>query len=221
MDCAQWGFVSQEVAGRMYLVVEELRASNAWGLPSLPYPYALIITFMVKVYLIIATLEYGYDLSFFVITFMDEESFDFPLTERLLVVALEICYLFVINLLYQGLLDLHSILRNPNQDKYIGHLCTRRFLNFTSEVSHNLINNVDRKPQWRRPMGLTGAEAPKPETWGRMAARESIKPDEGRFDRTSSLISSRPPSVAHQESARKSSIALATLRVPQRPCNDV
>lgn len=45
MDCANWGYVAHPMAAKMYSMVEELRGSNVWGLPSLPYPYAFIITY--------------------------------------------------------------------------------------------------------------------------------------------------------------------------------
>ena len=81
----------------------------------------------------------------------------------------EFLYLYCVNILYQGLLDMHSILRNPNQDRFIGHLCTQRFLKFTSDVSNNLINNISTAPQWERPQ----PGAPMGHSWGRVPAKAS------------------------------------------------
>ena len=173
-DCASWGFVTPPVCVHLLAMVEELRGSNVWGLPSLPYPYSLLITFMVKCYLIIATCQVGYGLSFYLTTFMVQDmGTDAPpdhamLGERIFCVIMELLYLPMINILYQGLLDVHSMLRNPNQDRHIGHLCTQKFLKFTSDVSHNLVLNMDTMPKWQR----TSAEQ-----WRRQpafAARQSV-----------------------------------------------
>ena len=95
------------------------------------------------------------------------------LADRWLCFFGEFLYLFAVNILYQGLLDLHSILRNPLQDRHIGHICTQRFLKFTSDVSNNLINNVNTAPAWERPQPGVPHHA-----WGRIPAKAAVPSDQ-------------------------------------------
>ena len=92
--------------------------------------------------------------------------------ERLVCFFAELLYLFCVNILYQGLLDVHSMLRNPNQDRYIGHLCTQKFLKFTFDVSNNLVHNLESKPQWQRQQHGAPTDS---DAWGRQAARPSLQ----------------------------------------------
>merc|ERR1711920_1037040 len=47
--------------------------------------------------------------------------------------------LFLTNLMYQGLLDLHGHLYNPNSGDKLGHLPTINFLDFVKTVSEDLL----------------------------------------------------------------------------------
>jgi hypothetical protein len=171
IDCSNWGFVDPAIAVSIYKQVEDLRGCNVWGLPSLPYPYSLIITFMVKSYLLVATLNIGYEMSFYWASFLFIPG-GTAIYERVACYMANLLYLFCINVLYQGLLDIHSLLRNPNQDRFIGHLCTQRFLKFTHDVSGNLVRNLDTRPQWQRP------HQQKDKAWGRQPATSSVQAQE-------------------------------------------
>ena len=125
--------------------IEALRGANVWGLPSLPYPYVLLVTLMVKTYLILEALTNGYALGVF-FQVSHEYGFNF---EILTGVVGRIVLLVITNTLFQGLLDLHSLLRNPNRAQLCGHMPTELFLDFTKRVTTNLIEKLDERPHAR------------------------------------------------------------------------
>ena len=130
---------SYYIAGEMHKKLEILRGANVWGLPSIPYPYSLVVTIMVKWYLILSAVKTGTDLVPVLFQTMDfitysgnfENFFEYGLMDMMLY---GMCFvfsffgLFVECLLYQGLLDLHTLLRDPNRDTQCGHLPVAAFV---------------------------------------------------------------------------------------------
>ena len=123
----------------MHKKLEILRGANVWGLPSIPYPYSLVVTIMVKWYLILSAVKIGSGLVPVLVQTMDfmaytgnyKDLFQYGLMDIVLyAMAFVISFfsLFVECLMYQGLLDLHTLLRDPNRDAECGHLPVAAFV---------------------------------------------------------------------------------------------
>jgi len=111
-----------------------LRGANVWGLPSLPYPYQMLITTMVKVYLLFMACVRGGTLRR---AWPGAASADGTDVLSVLAVLFDV---FLSAFLYQGLLDLHGWLYSPNAGEKIGHLPADNFLDFVQTVTMDLVN---------------------------------------------------------------------------------
>ncbi|CAK0894463.1 unnamed protein product [Prorocentrum cordatum] len=129
--------VSDVLLRQMHQQVEDMRAANVWGLPSLPMPYTLLIILMVKTHLLAMALSNGAGLN------MWKAKGYQPSTWCWIGQHLQ---LFLSNFLYQGLLDLHGHLYNPNSGDLLGHLPVVNFLDFVKTVSENLIDKNSSLP---------------------------------------------------------------------------
>lgn len=158
-ECQHQGYISNSHnAQQFHQRLETLRGANVWGLPSLPYPYVLLVTIMVKVTLLTEAFSVGTSLCVVVDIATD---YGWKLSE-VVVFASMILYVLVCNLAYQGLLELHSILCNPNGDKYIGHLPTPNFLEFTKKVTNNMISNIKPRFHFIKPRFRSDKSVPGP-----------------------------------------------------------
>lgn len=114
---------------RMHEQIDDMRAANVWGLPSLPIPYVTIVTIMVKFHLIAAALAGGADVRMAIDANGTWVATLIPQLDLLLQ-----------SFLFQGLLDLHGLLYNPNQGLLLGHLPVVNFLAFVQNVTNALLN---------------------------------------------------------------------------------
>lgn len=60
--------------------------------------------------------------------------------------AAVIMNVLMMNFAWQGMLDLHAMLRNPNQGKLVGHMPTPVFLDFTKRVCYNTVEYLSTAP---------------------------------------------------------------------------
>jgi hypothetical protein len=137
-DCTERGYIKDyHITVMMHNQLEELRGANVWGLPSLPYPYVFVVTFIVKVYLILAAMREGVTMGT-IVSSAGEFGWD---STHYGLMALIIFYVSITNFLYQGLLDLHSLLKDPNKDEHCGHMPTASFVKFTKDGRCNCISS--------------------------------------------------------------------------------
>jgi hypothetical protein len=134
------GFIqkSEGLLKQMHMQIEEMRGANVFGLPSLPMPYTMVITLTVKAHLYICAMANGSALNLDPVKYGHAPKLT--------------CYigfhakLFLSNLLYQGMLDLHGLLYNPNSGDEIGHLPVVNFLEFVNKVSGDLVEHNEELP---------------------------------------------------------------------------
>lgn len=139
-DLLERGFIRHaSLLKTMHEQLDAMRGANVWGLPSLPLPYVIVVTFMVKVHLISFGVMHGGKMktAFIELSSMSVDEATVDPVMRLCVHHIDICFH---NLFYQGLLDLHGILYNPNQGMLLGHLPVLNFLGFVKTVSYDLIH---------------------------------------------------------------------------------
>jgi hypothetical protein len=129
-DCTERGYIKDyNITVMMHNHLEELRGANVWGLPSLPYPYVLVVTILVKIYLILVALREGVTMGS-VVAAANHHGWD---ASAYWLMAMICMYISVTNFIYQGLLDLHSMLKDPNKDEQCGHMPTSSFVKFTKD----------------------------------------------------------------------------------------
>ena len=92
-------------------MLDELRGSNNFGLSSLPYPYVFTIIMMTKLNLVFLTLKTAYQ---FAILRSCGDGVGWGI-KMLGTVAFLLFKLIVTCWMYQALLELYILLRNPNQ----------------------------------------------------------------------------------------------------------
>lgn len=114
---------------RMHEQIDDMRAANVWGLPSVPIPYVTLITVMVKMNL----LTHAFAAGAVVRAAIDGEATWLALLIPHLDLSLH-------SFLFQGLLDLHGLLYNPNQGLLLGHLPVVNFLAFVQSVTNALLS---------------------------------------------------------------------------------
>merc|ERR1712217_254284 len=90
--------------------VDDMRGANVWGLPSLPITYTQIITHMVKMHVLMLAINNG---ALARIT-LEKCGADGCNVQDIIVIILLHADLCFHNYLFQGLLDLHGALYNPN-----------------------------------------------------------------------------------------------------------
>merc|ERR1712039_668823 len=101
-----------------------MRGANVWGLPSLPITYTQVITHMVKMHLFILALANG-ALTSEQYALGKANGYDW---ETVFVIVILYLDLALHNYLWQGLLDLHGALYNPNSGIFLGHLPALNFM---------------------------------------------------------------------------------------------
>ena len=114
--------------------LNQMRGANVWGLPSLPLPYTLMVTAMVKIYLFFAACYQGGNLR---MTWPVGGVSSLHDLLPLLAIGFE---LFVQCFLYQGMLDLHGWLYSPNGGEKLGHLPADNFLDFVQGVTSDMVH---------------------------------------------------------------------------------
>lgn len=135
-DLYEWGYIAAPVMlDPMHREVDKMRGANVWGLPSLPIAYTQMVTQMIKGMLIFLALNNGSCLS---------ERFQMQAWEEQTTMQ-KIIFITVVHVdmafkhyLYQGLLDLHGALYNPNAGILLGHLPSINFMDFVKDVSNHL-----------------------------------------------------------------------------------
>merc|ERR550525_393023 len=139
-------FITSDVLlEQMHRQIEDMRAANVWGLPSLPMPYTMVIILMVKMHLIAMAMN---------------NAAEFNLGKHPLTLWCWIgahLNLVLSNLLYQGLLDLHGHLYSPNSGDHLGHLPSVNFLDFVKTVSGDLLEK-NRALPYNLELGATDSE---------------------------------------------------------------
>lgn len=142
---------------RMNTHIDDMRAANVWGLPSLPIMYTILITIMVKLSLSLLAFNQGSRLKCFAnlrnggalfgvvagssITGMSADS------NRLIWAHMELVLsMGMANLLYQGLIDIHEVLFHPNQGTEVSHMPSDNFLDFVETVTTDLIAKNESLP---------------------------------------------------------------------------
>jgi len=138
------GYISSEHEFlRMYEFIEKLRAANVWGLPSLPYPYVIWITVIVKTSLYLSCIANAIAVAQ---CFELSEDGDSSLNDWWGAMIAVVMNVLMMNFAWQGMLDLHAMLRNPNQGKLVGHMPTPVFLDFTKRVCFNTVEYLSSAP---------------------------------------------------------------------------
>jgi len=130
---------------RMHEQVDDMRAANVWGLPSLPVIYTLMITSLVKIHLFVAACHYGCVLRKTCLTHKQYDAEHPWQIHKLPLIQLHF-HMFLENFLYQGLLDLLGALYSPNGGMLLGHLPADNFLDFVEQVSKDLLEKNDSLP---------------------------------------------------------------------------
>jgi len=124
-----------EFVVQMNTQIDLMRGANVWGLPSLPIAYTMIITNMVKLHVLMLALKNGA---------MVLKVLDGDVVNWFAIILLHLDTV-VHNYLYQGLLDLHGALYNPNSGELVGHLPAVNFLDFVRTVTEDLLKNTPDK----------------------------------------------------------------------------
>jgi len=142
-DLFDKGYVaSSQQLVHMCTQVDAMRGANAWGWPSLPMTYTQIITHMVKMHLLLLALNNAAHASVEVALGM-ANGFDWETVSVLVIVHADVA---VHNYLFQGLLDLHGALYNPNLGVALGHVPALDFMNYVKDVTEHLVSENDRLP---------------------------------------------------------------------------
>lgn len=134
---------TEQEAVRMHEFVERLRGANVWGLPSLPYPYVVWIVIIIKASLFLYAFNAGAVVSVLISLGQGDGGFTMDLKWGIGICVLDVLFS---NFMWQGMLDLHAMLRNPNQGVLVGHMPTKIFLTFTKDVCENCIDLLDKAP---------------------------------------------------------------------------
>merc|ERR1712187_214330 len=122
--------------------VDKMRGANVWGLPSLPFTYTQIITHMVKMHVTMLAINNG-ALAALSIAKCEEDGYSFQKIMVLILLHLDLAFH---HYLFQGLLDLHGALYNPNAGVYLGHLPALNFMDFVKDVTNHLVSENDAMP---------------------------------------------------------------------------
>lgn len=142
-DLTDRGYVgSYAQLSLMQKQVDSMRGANVWGLPSLPITYVQIITHMVKMHVMILAINNG-ALARHVYMKSEQDGYGYQNVLVLILLHLDLAFH---HYLYQGLLDLHGALYNPNAGSYLGHLPALNFMSFVKDVTNHLVSENDTLP---------------------------------------------------------------------------
>mmetsp|Transcript_30799 Transcript_30799/g.102577 ORF Transcript_30799/g.102577 Transcript_30799/m.102577 type:complete len:386 (+) Transcript_30799:60-1217(+) len=128
---------------QMNTQVDNMRGANVWGLPSLPIAYTQIITHMVKMHVMMLALNNAV-----LCRVRVDEAQASGGTSSMLVLSLVIIHgdLAFHHYLFQGLLDLHGALYNPNAGLFLGHMPALNFMEFVYDVTNKMESENEEKP---------------------------------------------------------------------------
>mmetsp|Transcript_42722 Transcript_42722/g.74291 ORF Transcript_42722/g.74291 Transcript_42722/m.74291 type:complete len:197 (+) Transcript_42722:3-593(+) len=142
-DLFEHGFIKDGTQlVHMCTQVDEMRGANVWGLPSLPIPYTQIITQMVKMHVLMLACNNGM-LAGEQFAQIDAIGFKGHNLGVLIILHLDLAFH---HYLYQGLLDLHGALYNPNAGIWLGHMPSLNFMDFVRNVTEHLHSENDTLP---------------------------------------------------------------------------
>mmetsp|Transcript_21930 Transcript_21930/g.61292 ORF Transcript_21930/g.61292 Transcript_21930/m.61292 type:complete len:399 (-) Transcript_21930:154-1350(-) len=114
LDLVRAGYIPYPLLlDRMNHEVDAMRAANVWGLPSLPIPYTLLITAMVKINLFFMACSQAGNIVILWPTGMPLDSYHAVIVAYAPVLGI-LSDIFLQNFLYQGMLDLHGWIYSPN-----------------------------------------------------------------------------------------------------------
>jgi len=150
-DLRRAGYFDEMTATALANQLNEVRSSNNFGLSSLPYPYVYVITSMTKLMILFKTVEKAFQMSLIQSGkefFENKDSgsnsdFEFKITMGFFLLF----QLMAEAWMYQALLELYIVLRNPNQGKLAGHMPTPDFLQFTEAVTAGMLSQQDTTPR--------------------------------------------------------------------------
>jgi len=145
-DLKKAGYVDPQVATELANQLNEVRSSNNFGLSSLPYQYVYLISSITKLMIIFKTLQKSFEIGLLT-SARDFFSNRDPDTRIAVLGVLIIFQLMVEAWVYQALLELYIVLRNPNQGKLSGHMPTPDFLQFTEAVTAGLLTQQETVPR--------------------------------------------------------------------------
>lgn len=147
LDLVQAGYIHHPVLlDKMNHEIDAMRGANVWGLPSLPVPYTLIITAMVKIFLFVMVCkEAGAIVCLWPVGF-PMDSFRNVCIAFMPVIGV-VADIFGQTCLYQGLLDLHGWLYSPNGGERLGHLPADNFLDFVQKVTFDMVSKSGKEAQ--------------------------------------------------------------------------
>lgn len=142
-DLQEQGYIgsSAQLVSMCYQV-DSMRGANVWGLPSLPISYTQIITHMVKMHVMILAMNNG---AFAAQQIELGRELGYTWQNILVLVILHADLAFH-HYLYQGLLDLHGALYNPNSGIFLGHLPALNFMDFVRDVTEHLVSENETLP---------------------------------------------------------------------------
>merc|ERR1711972_1229695 len=121
---------------------DNMRGANVWGLPSLPIAYTQIITHMVKMHLMMLALN---NAALATNHIERDGGFAADASNIIVLVILHLDLAFH-HYLFQGMLDLHGALYNPNAGLLLGHLPAVNFMDFVRDVTDHLVSENDAMP---------------------------------------------------------------------------
>jgi hypothetical protein len=143
-DLKKTGYLDPMSANELGNTLNTLRSSNNYGLSSLPYPYVYAIISMTKLFIIFRTFQQGFSMALVVEASDKLNGWNDDRRWIMFVECLEIWFTVWI---YQALLDLYMLLRNPNQGKLAGHMPVPDFLQFTEAVTYEMLQTQETAPR--------------------------------------------------------------------------
>eukprot|EP00927_Polykrikos_kofoidii_P013020 TRINITY_DN1566_c0_g4_i1.p1 TRINITY_DN1566_c0_g4~~TRINITY_DN1566_c0_g4_i1.p1 ORF type:complete len:461 (-),score=54.35 TRINITY_DN1566_c0_g4_i1:48-1430(-) len=136
-DLMDGGYLPTRCMITMQEQVDMMRGANVWGLPSLPLPYTMFVTVVVKMFMFAEACHQGVLLAGI---WPDKMATGTENQIREFLPMLSLMWnLFLVNLLFQGALDLHGWIYSPNGGEYLGHLPAENFLAFVQKVCVDML----------------------------------------------------------------------------------
>lgn len=148
-DLRAEGYLTDDAAADLAQYLDDLRSSNVWGLSGLPYPYVFLVTLLVKVNIVFIAFQAAVHCQKLNKIEVTMEILGRPQLAWEFYTAAWVTWLgFAIRAwLYQALVDLYVMLRNPNQGVLAGHMPTPTFLQFTEAVTFGMYTNQGAMPR--------------------------------------------------------------------------
>jgi len=147
-ECFHKGFISDEMLADLQDKIEDLRASNEWGVSVLPYPYVVLVVLVVKVYMCAEILG----LATVMFPYFHEKGIEFAEKNFINTILLMVGSAIMSSIhiwLFQALLDLYVLLRNPNVGALCGHIPTQKIMQFVEAVTFQTVMNHMPSSDWQ------------------------------------------------------------------------